>query len=169
MTLGAGYFAYTNTIGNAAFYSGKAKGNTLDSSDLYVFEYKDTELFVQFDTRIADWPLQLFAHAARNNEVGRQDVAFAFGAKIGFAKDKGQTQFSWTYQDIEADAVIGTFNDSDFGGGGSDARGHFLKAKYGVAKNIFAAGTILANKVERFQGVEHNYNRIQLDLEIKFD
>jgi hypothetical protein len=169
LTVGGGYFAYTNTIGNAPFYNGKAKGNTLDTNDLYVYEYKDTELFAQFDTRIADWPLQIFAHFAKNNEVSVQDTAFAYGAKIGSSKDKGQTQFTWTYQDIEADSVIGTFNDSDFGGGGADSKGHILKAKYGLSKKIFVGGTFFVNRVERFQGIEHDYDRIQLDLEIKFD
>ena len=169
LTVGLGYFAYTNTIGNTAFYNGRAKGNTLDINDLYVFEYKDTELFAQFDTHVANWPLQVFAHYVRNNEVDRENVAFAYGAKIGSSKDKGQSQFTWTYQDIEADSVIGSFNDSDFGGGGTDSKGHFLKAKYGLSKKIFVGGTFFVNKVERFQGVEHDYNRVQLDLEFKFN
>ena len=169
LTVGAGYFGYTNTTGNAAFYNGKAKGNTLDVNDQYVFEYKDTEIFAQLDTRIADWPLQLFAHYAKNNEVSSQDTAVAYGAKLGASKDKGQSQFTWIYQDIEADSVIGTFNDSDFGGGGTDSRGHILKGKYGFSKKIFVGGTFFVNRVERFQGIQHDYIRIQLDLEIKFD
>jgi len=169
LTLGLGYFTYTNTIGNVAFYNGRAKGNTLDVNDQYVFEYKDTELFAQFDTSVANWPLQIFAHYVQNNEVAREDVAIAYGAKVGSSKDKGQTQFTWTFQDIEADSVVGTFNDSDFGGGGTDSSGHILNVKYGVSKNIFLGGTFFVNKVERFQGIEHDYDRVQLDVEIKFD
>lgn len=169
LTVGVGYIAYTNTIGNEAFYNGKAKGNTLDIDDLYVFEYINTEVFAQVDTKLADWPVQIFAHYAKNNEVSRENIAIAYGAKIGSSKDSGQAQFTWIYEDIEADSVIGTFNDSDFGGGGTDAKGHLLKAKYGFSKKIFVGGTIFVNKVERFQGTEHDYNRIQLDLEIKFD
>lgn len=169
LAFGVGYFAYTNTIANSAFYNGKAKGNTLDINDSYVFEYKNTEVFAQFDTKIASWPLQVFAHHTKNNEVSREDVAFAGGVKIGSAKDKGQAQFTWMYQDIEADSVVGTFNDSDFGGGGADAKGHIFKGKYGFSQKIFVGGTFFVNKVERFQGLEHDYNRIQLDLEIKFD
>lgn len=169
LTVGAGYIAYTNTIGNEAFYDGKAQGNTLDINDLYVFEYKNTEVFAQVDTNLADWPVQIYAHYAKNNEVGRENIAIAYGAKIGSSKDRGQAQFTWIYQDIEADSVMGTFNDSDFGGGENDAKGHLLKAKYGFSKKIFVSGAIFVNKVERFQGTEHDYNRIQLDLEIKFD
>lgn len=169
LIVGAGYYAYTNTVGNAAFYNGDAKGNTLDAEDLYVFEYKETELFAQFDMRIRDWPLQLHAVYVRNNDADRQDAGFAYGAKVGSSKDKGQMQFAWTYLDVEADSVIATYNDSDFGAGGTDAKGHVLKAKYGLSKKLFVGGTILVNKMDRFQGVEHDYNRIQLDIEFKFD
>jgi hypothetical protein len=169
LTMGAGYFAYTNTIGNKAFHNGNAKGNTLDINDLYVFEYQNTELFAQIDTKIANRPLQLFAHFAKNSEASREDTAFAYGAKIGLSKDKGQVQFIWIYQDIEADSVIGTFNDSDYGGGGSDSKGHIFSGKYGISKKMFVGGTFYLNEVERFQGVEHDYNRIQLDLGIKFN
>lgn len=169
LTVGTGYFAYTDTVGNVPFYNSKAKGNTLDDEGLYVYEYKDVEVFAQFNSMLRDWPVQVFAHAVQNTAVGTQDTAIAFGAKLGSAKDKGQAQLSWTYQDIEADAVIGTFNDSDFGGGGTDANGHMLKAKYAYAKNVFFGGTFFLNEVERFQGSEHDYSRVQLDVEIKFD
>ena len=169
LTVGMGYLAYTNTIGNIAFYNGKAKGNTLDANDLYIFEYKNTEVFAQVDTKLAAWPVQIFAHFAKNNEVSREDIAYTYGVNIGSSRDKGQAQFTWIYEDVEADSVIGTFNDSDFGGGGTDAKGHLLKVKYGIAKKIFVGGTFFVNKVERFQGIEHDYNRFQLDLEIKFN
>lgn len=84
-------------------------------------------------------------------------------------KEQSQSEFSWTYQDIEADAVIGTYNDSDFAGGGTDSEGHILKAKYGLAKQIFLAGTLFVNKKDRLQGFEHDYNRVQIDIEFKFD
>ena len=77
-------------------------------------------------------------------------------------------QFSYAFQDIEADAVIGTFNDSDFGGGGTDSDGHMLKYKYAMSKNTFIGGTLFINSIDRFQGVEKDYDRIQIDVEFKF-
>ncbi len=169
LTAGAGYFAYTETIGNEPFYNGSSKGNTVDINGDYVFDYKNTEIFAQFDTKVGDWPLKIFAHATQNNEVSQEDMGYAFGAKIGSAKTAGASEYSWTYQDIEADAVIGTFNDSDFGGGGTDSDGHILKAKYAVSKKIFIGGTLFINNVDRFQGTEHDYSRLQLDVEFKFN
>ncbi|MDJ0700796.1 MAG: putative porin [Woeseiaceae bacterium] len=168
LTVGAGYFAYTNTIGNEPFYNGRSKGNTVDVDGNLVYDYENTEAFAQFDTKLGDWPFQVYAHYTVNNEVDAEDTAYAFGAKIGSAKKQGTQQFSWTYQDIEADAVIATFNDSDFGGGGTDSDGHMLKYKYMLRDQISLGGTLMINSVDRFQGTEHDYNRLQLDVEFKF-
>ena len=169
LTAGAGYFAYTDTVGNEPFYDGSANGNTVDINGNYVYDYENTEIFAQFDTKVGDWPLKIYAHAVQNNEVSSEDTGFAVGAKMGSAKSDGDMEFSWTFQDIEADAVIGTFNDSDFGGGGTDSDGHLLKAKYAVSKKIFVGGTLFLNNVDRFQGTEHDYSRLQLDVEFKFN
>ncbi len=169
LTLGAGYFAFTNTIGNKPFYKDRPKGNTVDVDGNYVYEYKDVEVFAQFDSEIGGWLLQLFAHYARNTAVPVQDTAFAFGARLGSAREKGQMQFGWAYLDTEADAVIGTFTDSDFGSGSTDSLGHMLVAKYGISDKLFVGGTFFINKVDRFQGAEHEYNRVQIDLEVKFN
>ena len=170
LTAGLGYFAYTNTIGNEPFYNGDPRGNTVDVAGNLVFDYENTEAFVQFDTGIGSWPLQLYGHYTVNNEVDREDTAYAFGAKIGSTKQKGNMQFSWTYQDIEADSVIGTFNDSDFGGGGTDSRGHMIKGKYMLTDRINVGGAVFINQVDGFQGgVYRDFDRVQLDLEFKFE
>ena len=166
---GIGYFSYTDTIGNSPFYNGSSKGNTVDLNGDYVYDYKNTEVFAELSTKVGDWPLKVYAHATQNSDAPTEDTGFAVGAKLGSAKQEGDTEFSWTYQDIEADAVIGTFNDSDFGGGGTDSDGHMLKGKYAVSKKIFLGGTLFLNSVDRFQGTEHDYNRLQLDVEFKFN
>ncbi len=170
LTAGLGYFAYTNTIGNEPFYNGDPNGNTVDVDGNLVFNYENIEAFAQFDTKIGSWPLQLYGHYTVNNEVDREDTAYAIGAKIGSTKAKGKMQFSWTYQDIEADSVIGTFNDSDFGGGGTDSRGHMIKGKYMLTDKINVGGTIFINQIDGFQGgLERDFDRLQLDLEFKFE
>jgi len=169
LTVGAGYFAYTNTIGNAPFFLGAPLGNTVDANGDYVYDYENFEIFAQFDAKVGDWPLQVFAHGTQNQEVSVEDTAIAFGVKLGKAKAQGDSQYSWTYQDVEADSVIATFNDSDFGAGRTNSDGHMLKAKYAYSDKIFLGGTLFLNKVERVPGVENDYSRIQLDVEFKFN
>ncbi|MDX1507559.1 MAG: putative porin [Woeseiaceae bacterium] len=168
LTTGVGVFGYTNTIGNEPFYNGNPRGNTVDINGNYIFDYRNVEAFAQYDMKAGSLPLSLFGHYTVNTEVDREDTAYAFGAKLGAAKNKGEWEASWTYQDIEADAVIGTFNDSDFGGGGTDSEGHMIKAKYALGKNVALGSTFFLNKIDEFQGTETDFNRIQLDLEFKF-
>jgi len=168
LTVGAGYFAYSNTIGNEPFYNGNSKGNSVDIDGNYIYEYKDTEVFAQLDTKVGDWPLSVYAQWVSNSETDEEDSGYAVGARIGAVKAKGDMEFSWTYLDIEADAVIATFNDSDFGGGGTDASGHILKGKYAVSKSISLSGTYFMNDIDRFQGTEHDFNRFQLDVQFSF-
>lgn len=168
LTAGAGYFAYSNTIGNEPFYDGSAKGNSVDIDGNYLYEYKNTEVFAQFDTTLGDLPLSVYVQWVRNGEVDEEDTGYAFGAKFGAARAKGQWEASWTYQDVEADAVVGTFSDSDFGGGGTDASGHILQAAYAVSPAIKLAGTYFVNDIDRFQGTEHDFDRLQLDVQFSF-
>lgn len=168
ITAGAGYFGYSDTVGNKPFYEDLPLGNTVDLSGNFVYEYKDTELFAQYDTQFGAWPLSIFGHVAQNNEVDDNDTAWAAGVRIGAAKDQGAMEFGWTYMDIEADAVVGTYTDSDFGGGRTDTSGHLVKARYVLRKNIHLGATFFINDVERSFGVEHDYNRVQLDIEFKF-
>jgi len=175
LTAGVGYFAYTNTIGNLPFYNARPKGNTVEGVGTivplgsYVYDYKNTEIFAQLDMMLGDWPLKVAVHATQNSEVSVEDTAYGFGMALGSSKDHGDMEFVWAYQDIEADAVIATFNDSDFGGGGTDASGHILQAKYAISKKIVVGGTLFINKVGKFQGTERDYSRLQLDVEFKFD
>ncbi len=168
LTAGVGYFAYTNTVGNEPFYDGRARGNSVDLAGHYVFDYKVTEAFAQYDTNVSGWPLSVFAHFAQNNEVSDLDTALAFGARLGSAKDEGDVEFRWIYQDLEADATIGTFVDSDFGGGGMDSDGHIIQARYAFSRQIFFGGTFFVNKKDIAQGNGVDYNRVQIDLEFKF-
>lgn len=169
LTAGVGYFTYTNTVGNTPFYNGNPRGNSVDANGDYLFDYGNAEAFAQFDGSLADWPLRIFAQYTQNGEVDQEDTAIAFGFRVGSAKNQGTSEFSWTWMDVEADAVIGTFSDSDFGGGGTDSSGHMLKGKYMLRDRISLGGTLFLNDVDRFQGIEHDYSRLQIDVEFKFN
>ena len=148
LTAGAGYYDYSDTIGNEPFFDGSAKGNSVDAAGNLVFDYNEFELFVQYDMKVAEMPFMVFADFVRNSEADGNDTEFAFGAKLGKAKARGTWQTSWAYKDIEADAVIGTFTDSDFGGGGTDASGHILRAKYALRENLNLGASLFINEVE---------------------
>ena len=101
---GVGYFAYTDTIGNEPFYDGSANGNSIDLDGDYVYDYRNTEFFAELNTSVGDWPFKVYAHAKQNNDAPTEDTVLAVGAKLGSAKKDGEMEFSWTCQDIQAEA-----------------------------------------------------------------
>ena len=168
LTAGVSYYDYSETEGNSPFYDGDPKGNSADINGNLIYDYKQVEVFAEFSTELGDMPFSLFADFVRNSDGGAGDTGLAFGAAIGKAGAPGTWQFSAAYQDLESDAVVATFTDSDFGGGGTDGSGFVLKGKYALADNWALGGTLFLNEIEEAIANEHDYQRIQIDLEFKF-
>ena len=165
----AAYFAYTNTIGNEPFFNGNPKGNSVDVNGNLISDYEILELSTDYEAVIRGWPVRVFGVFAQNTAVDDGDTAYAVGFRLGNVNAQGTTQFSYAWHDTEPDAVIGTFTDSDFGGGATDSKGHFIKAAYGLRNNIELGATLIISEIEGFVGNEHDYNRIQLDVEFLFE
>ena len=104
----------------------------------------------------------------QNQDAGEFDSGYALGFKYGKASPKGSWEFSYVYQDVEADAVFGLLTDSDFGGVGTDVSGHIFKAAYAIANNWNAHLTYLSNQIDANAGNEHDYDRLQLDLKFNY-
>lgn len=168
LTAGIGYFSYSDTIGNTPFYDEKARGNSVDINGNLILDYKELEFFAELDMKLGDMPFKVFADFVQNSDATTEDSGYAFGAAVGKAGDPGTWQAAWVYQDLEADAVVATFSDSDFGGGGTDNEGHVIRGKYALADNWALAGSLFLNEVDEFAGNPHDYDRLQLDLEFKF-
>ncbi len=103
-----------------------------------------------------------------NTDADENDTGYLFGAKYGSAKAKGTWDVSYFYEKLEADAVVGLVTDSDFGGGGTDAKGHVLKGTYAFHKNWYFRGTYFMNEVDLASGNPHDYDRVMLDLQFKY-
>jgi hypothetical protein len=162
------FFGYTNTIGNQPFYEGKAKGNSVDADGNFIYDYEIVEISAEYGVIIKGWPTSFYASWAQNTAVDVEDTAYALGVKIGSTNVRGDSQFSYSWHDTGADAVMGIFSDSDFGGGETDSVGHLIKAKYALRARIVLAATLIISEVEEFRGNRHDYNRLQLDIEYLF-
>ena len=118
---------------------------------------------------VQGWPVSAYGVWAQNTAVDIQDTAFAVGVRVGIVDAPGKTQFSYTWHDTEADAVMGIFTDSDFGAGSTDSKGHFIEARYGLTGNIALNGTLILSEIEMFRNNRHDYDRVQLDIEFLFN
>jgi len=85
-------------------------------------------------------------------------------------------QVSFVYRYLERDAVLAEFTDSDFHGGGTDAKGYILKFDYGIADNTWLSLRWLSsNEIDGNNYPEYVYgtgklgiDMLQLDLNAKF-
>jgi hypothetical protein len=166
---GMSYYTYGNIKEqpNVGLLWGKNSffGNTA-SSGVYKYGYDIVEGFTEYGTKIADYPIAVYGDVAHNKDApNSKSNAWLVGTTFNKAKDPGSWQIGYNYRDIESDAVVGQFNDSDFNGGGTNARGHLFNFTYQLAKN-FQAG--LTYFLDENKTTDNKYRRLQADLVFKF-
>ena len=91
---------------------------------VFAYDYHNYEAFAEWAFKLAGHPFKLFGNYTVNKEVDENDTGYLVGAKFGSAKAKGTWDLTYFYEKLEADATVGLVSDSDFGGGGTDAKGH---------------------------------------------
>ena len=76
--------------------------------------------------------------AARSggNDIHDTDTAWGVGLKVGKTKKKGDWELFYGYYSIGANAVVAAFNDSDFGGPGTNGFTNRLGHKFGVGYQL---------------------------------
>jgi hypothetical protein len=168
LTLGASYYDYSNTQGFPPYIIGLNGGNSVDSDGNLVNDYNLVEVFAELDLDLGMHPLLLFADVVENTEADALEQGFAVGARWRRASDPGEWDVRWAYQDLEADAVLSLFTDSDFGGGGTDSKGHVFRGTYVLRDGISLAGTYFVNERGEGAGNKRDYNRLQLDVSFSF-
>ena len=64
--------------------------------------------------------------------------------------------------------MIGLLTDSNFGGGGTDSKGHYLQLNVGVNKNWSVGAQYFINEFDLSSGAKSDYNRVILDTQWKW-
>lgn len=174
---GVSLYAYTELERNATLFDpsdgfGNTTRDVLDEEGegtgelLYITEYTLVEIFGSAGMDLG-LPVKLFGAGVVNTDADREDTGFVFGGKIGKAKEPGSYEFGYDYRDLEADAVVGAFTDSDAGGDGTNIDGHRVNGKYQISKHLQAAVTLFFNGIDP-DGKDVDYTRGQFDLIAKF-
>ncbi|MFT5498261.1 MAG: hypothetical protein ACI9TH_003672 [Kiritimatiellia bacterium] len=175
LNLGIGYFLYDNIKGQGPVFGDDALGNSTmmvgegdDAKDVLANDYGIFEVGASYGADLGGMPGKIYADYVVNNDADTDgDTGYQIGVGIGKAKAPGSWSLDLNYRELEADAVFATFADSDNGGGGTDHEGWKLSGKYQVAKNLQAAFAYFMNSVDP-DGIDADYNRLQLDLIAKF-
>ena len=162
LTLGTSYYDYGNLKDELL----ARKGNSRDPiTNTFVYDYDLLEVFASYDFKAGELPISVYGDYVKNIASGvQEDTGWLLGAKFGKVSGAGTWDFGYSYRDLEKDAVVGAFSDSDFAGGGTGGKGHTFSFGYGLAKNFSTGITYLVNEKE--SGAD--YNRLQVDLSLKF-
>jgi opacity protein-like surface antigen len=134
----------------------------------FKYDYRQFEGFAEYKFKLGGNSVSLFADYTVNTETDENDSGYLLGAKYGSAKKKGTWDITYFYKKLEADATIGLLTDSDFAGGGTDAKGHVFSATYAFHINWNFKATYFINQIDLASGDPKDYDRLMLDLNFKF-
>jgi hypothetical protein len=171
MTLGGSIYSYDNDSSSACPTSGTVttpcalavNGNSPNET------FKLYEGFGQLDFSNLPVPLSIYGQYVNNNDASNdQDTGWLAGVKsklYGFNVD-------YNYRDVQRNAVVGAFTDSDFANGFTGSRGSKLKVSYDLDKNFALGATyFMATSDQTNANInkkDSDINTLQLDAEAKF-
>ncbi|MGF6555112.1 hypothetical protein ABIA48_001492 [Pseudomonas sp. S30_BP2TU TE3576] len=171
MTLGGSIYSYDNDSSSACPTSGTVttpcalavNGNSPNET------FKLYEGFGQLDFTNLPVPLSLYGQYVNNTDASNdQDTGWLAGVKsklYGFNLD-------YNYRDVQRNAVVGAFTDSDFANGFTGSRGSKLKVSYDLDKNFALGATyFMATSDQTNANInkkDSDINTLQLDAEAKF-
>ncbi len=166
------YKDFTSAGNFAGNFGGNTAGTGGQAGTLAAGDFDIINVYNEVAVQVAGMPkAKLFFDYYKNTdstappgEIGSEDAAWGIGAKIGKAKKKGSWEASYTYANIEANAVPDLFTDSDFGG--SDRRGSVVKLGYALTDRLkLGAAAIFNNRISADSRVSDQERRLfQLDL-----
>jgi len=172
--LAAHYFDCGACQDNSPLYLNNGFGNTTytlpgSNTNLLRYDYEIIELSAQMGLTALGMPLTLWADYAQNMASGVEyDTAYGLGAVLGKASNPRTWEAGVAYQSIDKDALFAQIVDSDFGDGRTDSEGWVLKGGYAPVKNVSFNATYFINTINKDVGTELDYNRLQLDVNVKF-
>lgn len=102
--------------------------------------------------------------------TAQEKRTLGWSAKVTVGKPEvvlpGDWQLSLGYRYLERDAVLDAFTDSDFSLGGTNSKGYFLGASYGLDRN--AAVSLKWLSATQIDGLNFAADVLQVDLNAKF-
>ncbi len=170
LTVGSGYYNYGNVKGkDFVFDDGAGFGNTADIGGNYAEDFDEVELFAECTFEAGDFPIAVFANAVSNIAADHGNHGALAGFKVGKTKKPGSWDVRYQYKRLEPDAVLAAFTDSDFGGGGTDVKGHEFNLGYMLATNWKVSVSYFINRTGFYgAGTSNDFRRFQFDFKFKF-
>jgi hypothetical protein len=160
VTLGGSIYSFDGDDSPAARAALAINGNTSTQFRLY-------EGFGQIDLSNLPIPLSAYGQYVVNDRAATdEDTAWLLGVKTKL----GKFGLDYNYRDVQRDAVVGAFTDSDFANGFTGSRGHKFKVGYEIDKNFSVAAAYLmaTSDTAAPNRNDADIDTLQVDLEAKF-
>jgi hypothetical protein len=159
--LGLGFFSYTGLKdtppGNIT--SGAAgSGNTLDLNGNYPANFDIDEALFEVKKKWGQVDLMAFYEGLKNRNISSLNNASTYGLQAGYKT----WSLTWAQQEVEKDAVVALFTDSDFGGGVTSSRGQVYSLGGKITKKVQVQYTVFMNE-NSIDLIPQKYERSHLD------
>ncbi|MFC1636463.1 putative porin [Planctomycetota bacterium] len=169
---GMSYYDYGNLKGRTALSRTWSPaslffGNT-STGNVYRDDYDIFEAFGEYGFKCGGLPTAIFGSWVQNIAAStNEDTGWLIGTKLNKAKEPGSWEFSYDYRELDADAVVGGFIESDFLGSATDSRGHKFGFKYQLVNNLRTCLTYY-HLEDTSSSRDLDYRRLMADLVFKF-
>ena len=112
-------------------------------------------------------PVVVLGNYVLNTVASDDDTAWQAGLKVGKVTEKlGSWEAAYYYKRVESDALFGAITDSDFGGGGTNHKGHKLGLRVGL--NKYAEAGVSYSRTDEIDGTQNKLNTLQVDASVKY-
>lgn len=176
VTAGVSYYDFVQVQGQSGAEYVTGQGNSAVGGILNN-DYNILEAFAELATQVEETPFSVYGSFIQNQGVEsgyNGDTAWIVGAKLNKATTPGTWELGYSYRDVENDAVLGYFTESDFLGsttglssGGTGSSGHKIGGRYQAMKNVQVGVAYYMVKQET-SSVDYDLDRLQLEFKIKF-
>ena len=177
-TVAAGYLSTEHLPGIPVADGGGNRGNTTTAGGAWVGNYHVGYGRAEAAWKISDRPvlgtpamLTVGAEFDKNlndnfDNFGDQTKAWTAQVMFGQLAKRGQWTVAYQYKYVEADAVLDSLTDDDFGG--TDRQGHVLKAFYNI-RDWWSVGatTFITEKITDRANAGHNQLGIDGEQQIR--
>ncbi len=179
LTVGASYYGFQNLQGydvidwegkNNGYGNSTTKGTIASgvTNKAWAVEFTPVVYFASLDFWVAGLPVSIFGQELSNTDASTLDQGHMYGVSLGKAKNPGGFEVGYSYTELQKDATVGMWTDSDRWGGGTDGKGHKVYAKYQIMKNLQLGAAYFKDDKGIASGKATDYDRLQLDLAAAF-
>jgi len=179
LTVGASYYNFQNVQGyDVIDWEGKnnSYGNTTQKGTVsggttnkaWATDFTPVVYFANLEMWIGGVPVSIFGQELSNTDASKLNQGHMFGVSMGKAKNPGTFEVGYTYAELQKDATIGMWTDSDRWGGGTDGKGSKVYAKYQIQKNLQMGISYFKDDKGVASGKPTDYDRMQLDIVAAF-